>query len=176
MPSPSPGRWRQPTRRASSIATSSRATSWSARTESSKCSISAWPSSPRPKRAPTTRRKPGRHTPEGTIVGTAAYMSPEQAQGKPVDARSDIFSFGAMLYEMISGRRAFQGDNHMSTLAAILEKEPGAARRTRFPHPARARARGHALLAERSGAPFPDTWPICESSWKISRRSPIRGN
>jgi serine/threonine protein kinase/Tol biopolymer transport system component len=63
-------------------------------------------------------------TGEDTIVGTAAYMSPEQAQGKPVDARSDIFSFGAVLYEMLSGRRAFQGANRMSTLAAILHQEP----------------------------------------------------
>jgi eukaryotic-like serine/threonine-protein kinase len=75
------------------------------------------------------------HTEEGTIVGTAAYMSPEQAQGKPVDARSDIFSFGAMLYEMICGRRAFQGANTMSTLAAILEKAPAplAERDSRIP-------------------------------------------
>ena len=64
------------------------------------------------------------HTEEGTIVGTAAYMSPEQAQGKPVDARSDIFSLGAVLYEMLTGRRAFQGANRMSTLASILQQEP----------------------------------------------------
>jgi len=63
-------------------------------------------------------------TGEDTIVGTAAYMSPEQAQAKPVDARSDIFSFGAVLYEMLSGRRAFQGANRVSTLAAILQQEP----------------------------------------------------
>ena len=64
------------------------------------------------------------HTEEGTIVGTAAYMSPEQAQGKPVDARSDIFSLGAVLYEMLTGRRAFPGDNRMSTLASIIQQEP----------------------------------------------------
>jgi len=63
-------------------------------------------------------------TEEGTIVGTAAYMSPEQAEGKPVDARSDIFSFGSVLYEMTTGRRAFQSDTKLSTLSAILEKEP----------------------------------------------------
>jgi serine/threonine protein kinase len=63
-------------------------------------------------------------TEEGAIVGTAAYMSPEQAAGKKVDARSDIFSFGAVLYEMVSGRRAFHGDSKLSTLAAILDQEP----------------------------------------------------
>src|SRR5574340_268865 len=63
-------------------------------------------------------------TEEGKIVGTAAYMSPEQAEGKPLDARSDIFSFGAMLYEMITGRRAFHGDTSVSTLAAVINREP----------------------------------------------------
>ena len=63
-------------------------------------------------------------TDEGTIVGTVSYMSPEQAEAKKVDARSDIFSFGSLLYEMLTGRRAFQGDSKMSTLAAILNREP----------------------------------------------------
>ena len=64
---------------------------------------------------------------EGTVLGTAAYMAPEQAEGKPLDARSDVFSFGAVLYEMLSGRRAFSGEYSISTMAAILHKEPRAA-------------------------------------------------
>jgi serine/threonine protein kinase len=52
---------------------------------------------------------------EGTVMGTAAYMAPEQAEGKPLDARSDVFSFGAVLYELLSGRRAFSGENSIST-------------------------------------------------------------
>jgi serine/threonine protein kinase len=63
-------------------------------------------------------------TQEGTIVGTIAYMSPEQAEGKPIDARSDIFSFGAILYEMVTGRRPFSGDTKLATLTAILHEEP----------------------------------------------------
>ena len=62
-------------------------------------------------------------TERGVIIGTAAYMSPEQAQGKPVDARSDIFSFGAVLCEMITGRRAFKGDSAFSTLAEVVQRE-----------------------------------------------------
>jgi eukaryotic-like serine/threonine-protein kinase len=63
-------------------------------------------------------------TDKGTIVGTVAYMSPEQAEGKRLDARSDIFSFGSVLYEMVTGRRAFQKESKTSTLAAIIHKEP----------------------------------------------------
>ena len=63
-------------------------------------------------------------TEEGMVVGTVSYMSPEQAEGKKVDARTDIFSFGAMLYEMITGRRAFAGDSILSILSAILRDEP----------------------------------------------------
>jgi len=63
-------------------------------------------------------------TQEGTIVGTIAYMSPEQAEGKPIDARSDIFSFGVILYEMIAGRRPFSGDTKLATLTSILHEEP----------------------------------------------------
>lgn len=63
-------------------------------------------------------------TEAGTVMGTAAYMSPEQAKGEEVDARSDIFSFGAVLYEMLCGRRAFARNSTSETLAAILRDEP----------------------------------------------------
>ena len=67
----------------------------------------------------------GVKTKDGRLVGTVAYMSPEQAEGKPVNACTDIFAFGAVLYEMLSGRRAFSGATAQATLAAVLRDEPG---------------------------------------------------
>jgi TolB-like protein/Flp pilus assembly protein TadD len=58
------------------------------------------------------------------VLGTLGYMSPEQVRGKPADARSDIFSFGAILYEMLSGQRAFHGDSAADTMSAILKEDP----------------------------------------------------
>jgi Tol biopolymer transport system component len=63
-------------------------------------------------------------TEPGVVIGTIGYMSPEQVRGKPVDARTDIFSFGAILYEMLSGRRAFKGDTAADTMTAILKEDP----------------------------------------------------
>ena len=63
-------------------------------------------------------------TGEGRIVGTVSYMSPEQAEGKPIDHRSDIFSLGVMLYEMATGERPFKGDSNVSTLSSILRDTP----------------------------------------------------
>jgi eukaryotic-like serine/threonine-protein kinase len=65
-------------------------------------------------------------TAKGTIVGTLEYMAPEQLEGKEVDARTDIFAFGAVVYEMATGKRAFEGTSQASLIAAILEKEPPA--------------------------------------------------
>jgi serine/threonine-protein kinase len=63
-------------------------------------------------------------TRQGVILGTASYMSPEQARGKPLDWKSDVWSYGCLLFEMLSGRRAFQGESPSDTLVAILDKSP----------------------------------------------------
>src|SRR5262245_59411086 len=63
-------------------------------------------------------------TDPGVVMGTVGYMSPEQLQGRPLDQRSDIFSFGAILYEMLSGRRAFHGESAAETMSAILKEDP----------------------------------------------------
>ena len=60
----------------------------------------------------------------GVILGTAAYMSPEQAKGRPADKRSDVWAFGCVLYEMLTGKRAFEGEDVSDTLAAVLRGEP----------------------------------------------------
>jgi len=73
-------------------------------------------SSPSPQLSPLTTA--------GSIVGTIQYMSPEQIEGREADARSDMFAFGAVLYEMVTGRRAFEGKSQISVASAILEKDP----------------------------------------------------
>jgi Tol biopolymer transport system component/predicted Ser/Thr protein kinase len=67
-------------------------------------------------------------TEAGAILGTAAYMPPEQARGKPVDKRADIWAFGVVLYEMLTGERLFQGEDVVETLAAVVHKEPDLSR------------------------------------------------
>ena len=74
--------------------------------------------------ASPTITSPAMMTGVGVMLGTAAYMSPEQAKGRPADKRSDIWAFGCVLYEMLTGRRAFPGDDVAETLAAVLKTEP----------------------------------------------------
>ena len=71
-----------------------------------------------------TITSPAMMTGVGVLLGTAAYMSPEQARGKPVDRRADIWAFGCVLYEMLTGRRAFEGEDVSLTLSQILQREP----------------------------------------------------
>src|SRR5206468_2132009 len=63
-------------------------------------------------------------TAEGTILGTFQYMAPEQLEGKEADERTDIFAFGVLLYEMVTGRKAFEGESQASLIAAIMGKDP----------------------------------------------------
>jgi TolB-like protein/Flp pilus assembly protein TadD len=74
--------------------------------------------------AEQTSAPTGGHTAAGTVMGTMGYMSPEQLRGMPVDHRSDIFSFGAILYELLSGRKAFKRDTASDTIAAVLKEQP----------------------------------------------------
>ena len=85
-----------------------------------------------------TITSPAMMTGVGMILGTAAYMSPEQARGKPVDRRADIWAFGCVLYEMLTGKRAFQGEDVTDTIAAVVKEQPDL---TRVPVPARQVAR-----------------------------------
>ncbi len=63
-------------------------------------------------------------TDQGTLLGTLQYMAPEQLEGRGADPRSDLFAFGAVLYEMVTGRRAFPGESQASVIAAVLDSEP----------------------------------------------------
>jgi tRNA A-37 threonylcarbamoyl transferase component Bud32 len=73
---------------------------------------------------PTAAISPGHHTEQGMILGTLGYMSPEQVRGETVDARADLFSFGAVLFEMLTGKRAFARGTASDTMAAILRDDP----------------------------------------------------
>ena len=118
----SPARSKRPISTASCIGISSPRTSRSRPMASSRCSTSAWPGSKRPSR--TARRCAAAVTGTGRILGTAAYMSPEQARGQSADRRTDIWAFGAVLFEMLTGQRVFQGESVADTVAAVIHGDP----------------------------------------------------
>ncbi len=110
------------TRRASATAISSRPTSRSRRMAWSRCSTSASPSSCNGSATPSRTPRSSTTSP-GAVIGSPGYMSPEQARGVDADQRSDIFSFGCVFYELLSGRRAFEGETTSDTLANILKSD-----------------------------------------------------
>ena len=119
------GASRRRTRAGSSTGTSSPRTSSSRRTGARRSSTSG----SRKQRAVTAgedTKSPtlAKATDAGTLLGTVGYMAPEQVRGLPADARSDIFAFGCVLFEMLTGRRAFKGDSAIETMNAILKEEP----------------------------------------------------
>lgn len=108
----------------------------------------------------TSTRSLSLQTQEGVVLGTVAYMSPEQAEGRAVDARSDVFSFGVLLFEMLCGRRPFQGSSVATLISAILRDPPPAARRLRPDAPPDLeRVVDASRRSLRSGTPPPGSWP-----------------
>jgi len=99
----------------------------------------------------------------GQVVGTLAYMSPEQVQGRPVDARTDVFSFGAMLYEMLSGQRPFRGESTLDTITSILRDEPSPMREIRGDVPAELQAVLQRCLAKDPAARYPSGGELHET-------------
>jgi len=112
-------------------------------------------------------------TDPGMVMGTAGYMAPEQVRGQPADHRADIFAFGAVLYEMLSGRRAFRGDTSAETMTAILREEPPEISREGHPlPPALDRIVRHCLEKSRRSASSPRATSRLRS--RRFRESPIR--
>ncbi len=105
-------------------------------------------------RAPAQETMTAYATRPGLVMGTPAYMSPEQAEGRPVDARSDIFSLGAVLYEMLAGRRPFAGNSDLGVITSILRDQPPPVRTLRPDVPASVQAIVDRCLAKDPSARY----------------------
>ncbi len=113
-------------------------------------------------------------TEPGTVMGTVGYMSPEQVRGKPADHRSDIFSFGAILYEMLSGRRAFTGESAAETMAAIAKEDPPEISATNASVPAGLDEVVHHCLEKNPGERFQTTNDLAFALQTLSSHSTPR--
>jgi serine/threonine protein kinase len=111
----------------------------------------------------------GAVTAEGAILGTLPYMSPEQIQGKPTDERTDIFALGAMLFEMLTVKRAFEADNPASVIAAVLERDPPQVSVARGDVPRGDRSRPQPLPGEIAGCPLAERGRSCQRTAVGSR-------
>jgi eukaryotic-like serine/threonine-protein kinase len=107
-------------------------------------------------------------TTAGTLLGTVPYMAPEQLEGREADARSDIFSFGAVLYEMLAGTRAFGGDSQVGVMAAILEHEPPPLASVRPDTPGSLERTIRKCLAKDPEARWQDAGDVRDELWWIS--------
>ena len=116
---------------------------------------------------PTANTRTEMVTRHGTVVGTPAYMSPEQVRGQDVDTRTDMWAFGCVLYEAITGRRAFEGSTWSDCMAAVLDREPDW---SRLPSHTSARyARCCDAVCRRIGRDVCATWATCSSCSKTRR-------
>ena len=125
-------------------------------------------------RARRRRRPMSLSTEPGRVLGTVGYMSPEQVRGQAVDARADIFSFGAVLYEMLTGRRAFRGESRVETMNAILKEDPPSLIESTRNVLACARAHRASLPARsgpRSASTPRTTWPSRSTRSRPPRRA-----
>ncbi len=113
-------------------------------------------------------------TKHGTVIGTVAYMSPEQLRGKTVDHRSDIFSFGAILYEMLSGKRAFHGETEVDTMTAVLREEPADSNLEHAAIPAPYQDIVHHCLEKEPENRFQSSKDLVFALQTVSGSSPVR--
>ena len=116
------------------------------------------------------------HTAKGTIVGTAAYMSPEQTEGKEVDARSDIFSFGAVLFEMLTGEPTFQRDSTSATIAAILRDDPPPLARSRPDLPPELEQLVERCLRKKADQRYQAMADVKKALEDLSRKAEVQAN